>query len=578
LKIITTRRISQIFFFCLFVWFCIVSTFGTEWRQLRGWPVNLFLQLDPLVAVGTLLSTHTIYKGLLWALLTVVLTIILGRFFCGWVCPFGALHQFIGWLGNRKRSLKDRIAANKYRKAAVIKYMLLVVFLVAAAIPLSEKTMLLTGLLDPIPFIHRSFNVILLPIADRFTNLLSMKPRVYEGAFFAGAFFLAALFMNLIIPRFYCRFICPAGALFGLMGKYSIWRIGKAEEKCSNCMQCEKACEGACSPAGKIRINECVLCLNCYDKCKDGAMKYSVQESKSGEISNPDLARRGLILSTLSGLVSVPLFTLSAGTAAGDNNLIRPPGSLPESDFLKRCIRCGQCMRICPTNIIEPSGIFEGLENLWTPVLSFTTGTSGCQLNCTACGYICPTSAIRPITLSEKLGTDAFAAKGVIRIGSAYVDRSRCLPWAMKKPCIVCQENCPVTPKAIFVTEKYEMVRSGARDIVSVQGNEIRVSGTSMESSQYASGDYYVSNSASGKPEMYRITANSENSVNVVTGEALNIKAGDKFEIQVRLQQPNIDLKKCIGCGTCQHECPVGGKRAIRVTPDNETRSMKKIA
>jgi polyferredoxin/NAD-dependent dihydropyrimidine dehydrogenase PreA subunit len=577
MKIIFTRRITQIFFFCLFLWFCIVSTFGTEWRQLSGWPVNLFLQLDPLVAIGTLLSSQTIYRGLLWALLTVVFTVVLGRFFCGWLCPFGALNQFIGWLGNRRRSLKEKIASNKFRKAAVLKYMFLIAFLVAAAIPLSEKTMLLTGILDPLPLIHRSFNMILLPIADRFTNILSVKPRIYEGAFLVGALFFAALFMNLIIPRFYCRFICPAGALFGLLGKYSVWRIGKTEEKCSNCLQCEKACEGGCSPAGKIRINECVLCLNCYDNCKDGSIKYSVLESEGGEISSPDLARRGLILSTISGLMAAPFVTLGAGTATGENNLIRPPGSLPEADFLKRCIRCGQCMRICPTNIIEPSGIFGGLENLWTPVLNFTTGTSGCQLNCTACGYICPTSAVRPISLAEKLGTDAFASKGVIRIGSAYVDRSRCLPWAMKKPCIVCQENCPVTPKAIFITEKYETVRSGDRDVSSVQGNEIRFSGTPMEQGQYASGDYYASIRVSGNPFIYRITANSENSVTVIS-EALNLKAGDKFEIQVCLHQPNVDLNKCIGCGTCQHECPVGGKRAIRVTPDNETRSMKKIA
>ena len=578
MKIISVRRISQIFFFCLFIWLCIVSTFGTEWRQLRGWPVNLFLQLDPLVAVGTLLSTHTIYKGLIWALLTVVMTIVLGRFFCGWVCPFGALHQFIGRLGNRRRSLKERIASNRYRKAAFLKYLFLIAFLVAAAIPLTEKTMLLTGLLDPIPFIHRSFNLIVLPIADRFTNLLSVAPRLYEGSFLIGVLFLTAIFMNLFIPRFYCRFICPTGALLGLIGKYSIWRIGKAEEGCSNCMQCEKACEGACSPSKEIRINECVLCFNCYDQCKDGSMKYSAAESKGGEISNPDLGRRGLILSSLSGLVAVQMFPLSTGTAAADNNLIRPPGALPESDFLNRCIRCGQCMRICPTNIVVPSGIFGGIENLWTPVLNFTEGTSGCQLSCTACGYICPTSAIRSMTLSEKLGIDAFAKNGPVRIGSAYVDRTRCLPWAMNTPCIVCQENCPVTPKAIYVTEKFETVRSGARDILSVQGNEIRVSGQAMEKGQYATGDYYVSSQASGKETRHRISSNSEDTITITPGDTLNLEGVDKMEIQVCLNQPNIDLKKCIGCGTCRHECPVGGSRAIRITPDNESRSMKKVA
>ena len=102
MKIVTVRRIAQIFFFALFAWLCVVTTIGDRLWQLRGWPVNLFLQLDPLVALGTLLTTKTVYAGLLWALATVGLTILLGRFFCGWVCPFGALHQFIGWLGRRR--------------------------------------------------------------------------------------------------------------------------------------------------------------------------------------------------------------------------------------------------------------------------------------------------------------------------------------------------------------------------------------------------------------------------------------------------------------------------------------------
>ena len=579
MKIVTVRRISQIFFFCLFIWFCIVCAFGTEWWQLRGWPVNLILQLDPLVAIGTLLTTHTIYKGLIWAVLTVVLTIILGRVFCGWICPFGASHQFVGYMGNRGRKVKDRINSNRYRKAALLKYLFLIAFLVAAAIPLGTNTMLFTGLLDPIPFLHRSINIILLPIVDQFFNLLSVAPRIYEGTFLIGVLFAAAIFMNLLIPRFYCRFICPTGALLGLIGKYSIWRIGKTEATCSNCMQCENACEGACEPSKQIRINECVLCLNCYDQCRDGVLKYQTSESESGEISNPDLTRRGLILSSVSGLLAIEIFPLSMGTAATkDNTMVRPPGSLPEEEFIQRCIRCGQCMRICPTNIIVPSGVFGGVENLWTPVLNFIDGTSGCQLNCTACGYLCPTSAIRPISPSEKLGIDEFAEKGPIRIGSAYVDRTRCLPWAMNTPCIVCQENCPVTPKAIYVTEIYESVRSGIRNILSAKGNEIQVSGPPMESGQYATGDYYLVGQISGKEMRYRIYSNGENSITIVSGDTLNLKNDDEIKIQVHLSQPNIDRKKCIGCGICMHECPVGGRRAIRVTSDNESRSMKKVA
>jgi len=121
MKIVTVRRITQVFFFLLFIWFCIVTTIGVEWWQLRGWPVNWFLQLDPLVAVATMLSTQSLYRGLLWALVTVVLTILLGRFFCSWVCPFGTLHHFVGYLSRRRKSTSEKIGLNQYHPAQAIK-------------------------------------------------------------------------------------------------------------------------------------------------------------------------------------------------------------------------------------------------------------------------------------------------------------------------------------------------------------------------------------------------------------------------------------------------------------------------
>ena len=96
MKITIARRLSQVFFFALFLWFCFVATVGTEWFRVRGWPINLFLWLDPLVGLSTVLTTHTLYYPLLFGLLTLGLTVLLGRFFCGFVCPFGALHQFVG--------------------------------------------------------------------------------------------------------------------------------------------------------------------------------------------------------------------------------------------------------------------------------------------------------------------------------------------------------------------------------------------------------------------------------------------------------------------------------------------------
>ena len=104
MRIVTIRRISQIFFLAVFLWFCVTATLGAAWYQLRGWPINWLLDLDPLTALATILATGTLYATLTWALVTIALTLFVGRFFCGFACPLGTLHQFTGWLG-RERGL-----------------------------------------------------------------------------------------------------------------------------------------------------------------------------------------------------------------------------------------------------------------------------------------------------------------------------------------------------------------------------------------------------------------------------------------------------------------------------------------
>jgi len=569
-KIVTVRRISQIFFFVLFVWFCIVSTVGEKFWQIRAWPVNWFLQLDPLVAIGTILTTHTLYMPLLWALATVILTIVFGRFFCGWVCPFGSIHHFVGFLGNRRIKTAEKIQLNRYREAQRVKYFILIVFLFMAAFPSIDAT-LQVGLLDPISLVSRSFNLLLLPIVDKSINFISVSARFYEGAWLILAVFFVAILLNFVIPRFYCRFICPLGALFAILGRFAIWRIGKNKSECINCKLCEQSCEGGCEPAGKIRISECVLCFNCRQDCPYDIISYQNKSSLDGEITNPDISRRGFVLSLVGGIVAVPAIRLS-GKLAGNwyHGIIRPPGALPEEEFLKRCIKCGQCMRICPTNVIQPGGIDGGLENLWTPVLNNRIGSSGCQLNCVACGQVCPTSAIRPITLDEKKGVGEFAEVGPIKLGTAFIDRNRCLPWAMDKPCIVCEENCPVSPKAIYTQEIFETIREGILTISKVSGNVIEVQETIMPE-RFASGDYYCVLDGQRR----KIKANTEDAIEISFDEDIEKipAAGTKIEVQVRLQRPYIDIEKCIGCGVCEHECPVSGKKAIRVSAEGETRN-----
>jgi polyferredoxin len=213
MRIVTVRRISQIFFLVIFLWFCVTATLGANWWQLRGWPINWILELDPLTALATALSTGTLYANLTWALVTILLTLFLGRFFCGFACPLGAINQFTGWLYWRHLKVSEKVEANRPRRLQSFKYYLLA-FLLALALMGSVQT----GVFDPLPLVHRSVNLALVPLAD--PGVLSDEPRAYASVWLLGAVFLTVVGLNLVLPRFFCRFLCPLGALFGLLTRF----------------------------------------------------------------------------------------------------------------------------------------------------------------------------------------------------------------------------------------------------------------------------------------------------------------------------------------------------------------------
>jgi ferredoxin len=378
------------------------------------------------------------------------------------------------------------------------------------------------------------------------------------------------------IPRFYCRFVCPLGALFGVLVRWTPWRIGKRQGECSGCELCENNCEGACDPFGKIHPHECLLCMNCLRACRQAQMTYGPHRSAAGEVPSPGLTRRGFLTAAVSGLAAVPVVRLAGLVNQNWNpGVVRPPGALAEEDFLQRCIKCGQCMRVCPTNIIQPATLEAGLEGLWTPLLNFRVGTSGCQLNCIACGNVCPTSAIRPLSLDEKLGRGGFAERGPVRMGTAFMDRGRCLPWAMDVPCIVCQENCPVSPKAIYVREEFQVVRDGARTITAVVADSLTLDGAALRPGTLGTGDYFVRRENAAAGERRLIADNSGQDVKLAGPWTAAPAAGSRIFIEVRLQKPYIDPALCTGCGVCEHECPVSGLRAVRVSAENESRNKR---
>ena len=496
LKLRNVRRVAQVFFFALFLFFVFV----TDLRYLKGYPVSLYLELDPLVAFATAITTHTVYMGLLWSLLLIIPTLLFGRIFCNWICPYGILHHFTGWLlGKRRAEERERIEANRYKKLYSLKYIILIAMVVGAFCHTLQ-----IGWLDPICLFHRSMSTVILPMINLFVpSSVYVRQYFHVGAWAIGFMLLFLVGMNVVIPRFFCRVLCPLGAFLGTLSTAALWRIDRDPAKCVDCDLCLKNCEGASDPHTQLRKSECFVCFNCIEDCPEDAISFKFLPKLEREITAPVVPARRAFLGTLIGL---GFYAFARTSGASDRNydkkVIRPPGSVEEKDFLDRCIKCDQCIRVCPTNVLQPAVLESGLEGFWTPILNMKLGF--CEVNCTLCGQVCPTGAIQRISIEEKTGTGPFEKEGPIRLGTAFFDLGRCLPWAMETPCVVCEEVCPVSPKAIYSHE----VTITKRD---------------------------------GNP--------------------------------ITLRRPYVDPALCIGCGICEHECPVTDEAAIRVSAVGETRS-----
>ncbi|MBF0135441.1 MAG: 4Fe-4S binding protein [Magnetococcales bacterium] len=431
------RRYHAVFFLGLFLFFLVVNDF----RHMRGYETSLFLELDPLTALGGFLTSHTLYKGLAWSLVILLPTLFFGRFFCSWVCPLGILNQGISHFFNHRRPV-DAYKLNAYRPIFRVKYYILTALLILAGMGALQ-----TGLLDPIALLERSMIVAILPaMHGKAWDFYQHQP-YFHGGILITLLVLAILLANRFLTRFWCRVLCPLGALLGVFSLRAPFRIRRDVDRCSACSRCLQFCQGGCDPHAELRVSECHLCMNCIEACPEDALHFGLAQPRSSVQQPLDLGRRRLVETGVTALALYPMLRTSRSAYSNPApDVIRPPGSLPEADFLARCIKCAACMRVCPTNVLQPALLESGLEGLWTPILINTQGY--CEHHCVLCGQVCPTAAIRPVPIAEKIGNKPYTHP--IKLGTAFFDRGRCLPWAMHIPCIVCEEMCPTSPKAIW--------------------------------------------------------------------------------------------------------------------------------
>jgi polyferredoxin len=452
------------------------------------------------------------------ALTTVVLTVVLGRVWCGWICPMGTVLEWI-----RFRRVGDTPNALRSPHWRSIKYVILA--LIVAAALFGNLTLMI---LDPISLLTRTTTTAVLPAlnyaitsaeralyAVRFLRpVVDLVERLFRGPvlplsqyYYANAgialLFLAILGLNAVTERFWCRYLCPLGGLLALLSKIALLRRLVGED-CNRCAQCVGTCPmDTIDPERGYESDpgECTVCLDCLVECPRRGIDFRWHWEPVWREYDP--SRREMLASLAASATGVALINTASQVGAREPHLVRPPGALDEAfgedEFLSRCIRCSACIKVCPTAGLQPSGLAQaGLKGLWTPHLVPRLGQ--CDYGCHACGQVCPSEAIRPLPLP---------VKQVTVIGRAYIDVNRCLPWADNIPCAVCEEMCPVPDKAIILLSD------------------------DPESEHYS--------------------------------EYVGVRRGD-----TSAPVPYVLSAHCIGCGLCEKRCPLNGESAIRVYSPNE--------
>jgi len=476
-------------------------------------PNDLYFRLDPLVAIASLLASRTFRVELALAALTLLLALVAGRAWCGWLCPLGTVLDLLSPGPPRQGQPRGLPLQATTRVAPTdgwrrVKHWLLFATLGAAL--LGNLTLLVA---DPITILFRTLAVAVQPplnlaitnaekalyplgplqrplewLENTFRgNLLPTQQGFYQLNLLLALVFVGIVALNWLAPRFWCRYLCPLGALLAWPTRLA-WLRPRAKETCTRCGLCAPVCPtgaiGVSKEAGfRVDASECVMCLDCQVKCPQKAIVMR-GDWRLSPAQPHDPTRRQFLVSLGSALAGVALLR-TAPTAKSDSPwLIRPPGAR-ENNLLDKCIRCGECMKVCPTSGLQPAFLESGWEGFWTPVLVPRLGY--CDYSCNACGQVCPTGAIPKLSLEEK--RQKF-------IGTAFIDRNRCIPWVDDRNCIVCEEMCPLPQKAI-VLEDTEVVNS--------------------------------------------------------KGE------------RVLVRRPKVLRELCIGCGICEYQCPLNGPAAIRV-------------
>ena len=383
----------------------------------------------------------------------VVLTLIFGRIYCSVICPLGILQDIFGKLGMKAK--KNRYTYS--REMRWLRYPVLVLFIIACAAGVGSIVQLLapysafgriaTSLLQPL---WKMGNNVLATIAEQsdsyaFYHVETGVPNMTIVTAIAVVTLLVLAVLAWRNGRTYCNTICPVGTVLSLLSRFSWLKIHFDTEKCRNCSLCTKNCKAACIDykTHTVDYSRCVVCGDCLEQCKFGALKYSGKSGKTGESEDsgkPAETRRSFLLS--SALLATAAMAQEAKKTDGGlaeiqdkvaperQTPLTPPGSLSAKNMAQRCTGCQLCVSECPNQVLRPG---TNWMSIMQPTMSYELGY--CRPECTRCSEVCPAGAIKPIRHEDKAST---------QIGHAVWIKKNCIPLTDGVECGNCARHCPV--------------------------------------------------------------------------------------------------------------------------------------
>ncbi len=261
---------------------------------------------------------NELFPRIIEALAIIPATILFGRFFCGWLCAFGSLNDFIYGISKKIFKFKFKVnkTADKYLK--FIKYGVLLFGLVFLW---NSKGNSLNSL-SP----WEAFGQL-----KEFPGMLSA---------YAVSFIVLLLVMTgaVFIERFFCRYLCPLGAVFTIVSKLSFFRISKPTRGCGNCSLCSRKCSMGIelTKMEKVKSGECIYCLKCMDACPG----KNPQMTAVRETINPVVAGT-VAISALMGTYGLNTLIAQGISSKNDTNIV--------SDN---------------NNSADPNGLFSNMQNI----------------------------------------------------------------------------------------------------------------------------------------------------------------------------------------------------------------------